>query len=200
MIAILVKVQSECAETAFSMTEILTNSNTIVNIFVNIFVMVGGILGFNYVRQLREKQKNSAFNYLTRLNVRIRNLYALLSTYKNDILNYILPKEDRRELTPEKSIIIPKVINSLAQNAKEILIFLKNEEDQMPAQKGWVKSFNDFVDFLICLEQIESTPSSVLKFNFQHNLNNIHDIIEMIESRQTYLEDEIFKDAKKLLN
>ena len=59
-------------KTVASIPEVLKSIDTLASIIVSIVVIAGGILGFNYIRKLREKQVDSTFSYLTRLSIRLK--------------------------------------------------------------------------------------------------------------------------------
>ena len=187
-----------------SINDILTNINTFTEIIVNIIVIVGGIVGANYVKKQREKQIDSTFSYLTKLNVRMKIFRELLNTYKDEIIERFLPRECRREISPDRIGIVNDRINYLAKLAEETLEFVKSEDGQMPAQKGWISHFNKFIEFLVDCEQLRQP--TYYKWVQTENLeekqesyytevvNNIDKMIEMVNTRQKELEDEIFKD------
>ena len=109
---------------------------------VNIVVTAGGVWGYRYIRNLREKQREATFSYLMRLNVRLKYFYDTLVAYQDEIMERFRPRSKRRGSSVENTIFVEDVINRLAENARETLEFLRNENNQLPAQRGWIKKFN----------------------------------------------------------
>ncbi len=193
-----------------TLNDILSNTNDFLQIVVNIIVILGGILGFNYIIRLREKQLDSIFTYLTRLNIRLKYFRNLLHDYRYEIMDCFLPEGSRREISADRVSLVNHAITDLAKNAKETLIFLKEESNQMPAQKGWIDCFNVFVEFLIDCEKIDQDvyfkwtaydDIQEEKEKYYNNaIDNIDKLIEMVYSRQTKLEHDIFKKNKDRKN
>lgn len=190
-------------ESVMSISDVLAGIDTLVNIIVNIIVIVGGVLGFNYIRKLREKQIDSTFSYLTRLGIRLKYFRELLVTYKDEIMDRFLPEDCRREISADRIYIVSNAIKHLSENAKETLIFLRDADDQMPAQKGWINCFYSFIEFLIDCEQLEqatyfkwmnSVDLEEIKNRYYNNvLGNIDQLLTMLRDRQIELENEMFE-------
>lgn len=190
-------------ETVISIADILATTD----IIVNIIVIIGGILGFNYIRKLREKQVDSTFSYLMRLNVRLKYFYEVLDTYKEEIMDCFVPENCRREISANRIHLVANVIKHLSESAQETLEFLMNENNQMPAQEGWTDHLNLFIEFLIDCEQLNQTVyfkwsdennlDAQKEKYYTDNLKNIEELIEMVKGRQTKLENKIFKVGKK---
>lgn len=198
-------IEIEPALETTSISDILTNVNTIINSCVNIIVFIGGILGLKYINKLRERQSDSVFSYLTRLNVRLRFFKMSLTDYKTEILDQFIPESHRREIGPERVVFIDEVINNFSESAKETLNFLRNENDQMPAQIGWFKCLDTLIEFLNDCEHL--IQNGYYKWNINNDMDsekesyyckhmeNINKLIEMITDRQRQLEIEIFKKS-----
>lgn len=189
-----------------SLNDILSNTNDFLQIIVNIAVILGGILGFSYIKKLRENQIDSTFTYLTRLNIRLKYFQNLLSDYKDEIMDCFLPEGFRREISADRVFLVNHAITDLAKNANETLNFLKEESNQMPAQQGWIDCFNVFVEFLIDCEKIdqdahfkwtahENIQQDKEKY-YDNALSNIKKLINMVHDRQSKLEYDIFKKKK----
>lgn len=176
-------------------------------ILANAIVIVGGILGFNYIWKLRDKQMDSTFSYLTRLNVRLKYFDETLRMYKSDIMDRFIPVNARRETSGDRIPLVEDTIKCLSENAKETLKFLKDENEQMPAQKGWVDHFNCFVEFLLDCERLKH--SSYFKWNtsfdlekekskyYEEHTKNISEILKMVEERRRELEGKLFKKKNR---
>lgn len=183
--------------------DVLTVTDSAVGIVVNVLVIIGGIVGFSYIKKLREKQKDSTFSYLTKLSVRINCIYHIVINNRNDIAERFINISNRRIPCADKIKSTYNAIEILSQNASETLKFLMNEDNQIPAQKGWIKSLNLFVDFLIDCEQLKN-PTFFKWMNGNENQSDIDKYIEkhikcmdrlikMIRKCQIDLENKICK-------
>lgn len=190
---------------ATSIKDVLSNVNTVTDIIVNIIVIAGGILGFKYVKKLREKQMDSIFSYQTRLNVRLKYFHEILVTYKADILDCFFPEAYRREISADRICLVGNTVKHLSEYARDTLKFLRDENNQMPAKKGWSAQLSLFVEFLIDCEQLDQ--SGYFKWLIKDNngiaasehyynqiLNNINELMIMIGESQKIVEEEIFKE------
>lgn len=187
-----------------SVKDALLNVNTTTSILVNIIVIVGGILGFKYVKKLREKQMDSIFSYQTRLNVRLRYFHEVLVTYRVDIIEYFFPEADRRETSADRIGLVRSTVKHLAEYARDTMKFLRDENNQMPAKKGWSKQLNAFIKFLIDCEQLDQPgyfkwlkdENGIIKSQqyYKNVSENIDRLLQMIEDCQEEVEGEIFKE------
>lgn len=186
-------------------SEILEDVDTFFNILVNITVILGGILGLNYIRKLQERQIDSIFSYLTRLNIRLKFFHELLITYKDDIMDRFVPESERREISADRISLVIEAINHLSENANETLKFLMSEDNQMPAQQGWINCFNIFIEFLIDCEHLNQVAyfkwiagddlEEKKQQYYDKNLRNIDNLLDMVYKRQSKLESDIFKKS-----
>lgn len=186
-----------------STSNVITNIDSIVNIVVNILVIYGGILGLQYIKKMREKQVDSTFSYLTKLNIRLKYFYEILSIYGEDIMDRFVPAGCRREIAADRVCVVDETIKRLSSNATETLGFLKNEDNQMPAEVGWTTCFNKFIEFLIDCEQINENNyfkwmvtadlEQKKKKYYDTNLTNIDKLLQMVCTQQCKVEEDIFK-------
>lgn len=189
---------------ATSIKDVLSNVNTVTDIIVNIIVIAGGILGFKYVKKLREKQMDSIFSYQIRLNIRLKYFHEILVTYYADIMDCFFPEADRREISADRSSLVENTVKNLSEYARDTMKFLRDENNQMPAKKGWSGQLNLFVEFLIDCEQLDQSgyfkwlkdENGITKSEYYYKqvLNNINELMEMIEESQKKVEEEIFKE------
>lgn len=189
---------------SLTLVEFLTTTSTVSDIIVNVVVIIGGIMGLNYVKKLREKQKESTFNYLTKLNVRLKYFEITVEEFAYDIKTRLVPKRLRRDTSAEKILTVTNMFTQLTKNAEETLKFLKNENDQMPATRGWVDCFNTFIEFLVDSAKLEQetyskwdtcdNPEEEVDKYISDHLENIRELIRMVHQKQCDLEDELFID------
>lgn len=190
-----------------SIKDVLPSVDTFSNIIVNIVVIAGGILGFNYVRKMREKQFDASFSYLTRINVRLKFFRVMLEEYKDEIMDRFLQKSLRRDISPDRIELVDDAIKLISDNAAETLKFLQDENNQIPAQRGWVKCFNRFIDFLIDCEQLgedsyfkwmdNEHSDDKKEIYYKDTINNIEELLSMVNAQQEKLEIDIFKNDSK---
>ncbi len=191
------------ATTTQTFMDILTVIDSVVEIIVNIFVIIGGICGLNYIKKLREKQSDSVFGYLTKLRVRINCINQIFINNCDDITELFINVSNRRIPSANKIQSTYDAAKVLSKNASETLIFLMNEDDQIPAQKGWTKNLNFFISFLIDCEQLKN-PTFFKWTNRDEHQKEIDNYIEdhikcmnkllkMISKCQTSLEDKLYK-------
>ena len=195
------------AEKAISLADILEGTDIVVNIIVNIVVIIGGILGLNYIIKLKEKQMDSAFSYLTRLNVRIKYFERILNKHEDEIMNRFLIRNCRREASAANDTLVDNTIKLLVDNAQETLKFLRDENNQMPAQKGWTTNINLFINFLMDCEQLKN--DSYFKWVDEEEFNenkekyckdikdSMNSMLNMINNQQIYLENKMFKKSNR---
>lgn len=197
-------------ETATSYGNNLNNIEIISNIVGNVIVIVGGIIGLSYISLLRQKQMDATYNYLARLRTRLLYFKKVFSEYGSDIVDRMKPSPNRRNVGTGRSAIVTTVIKQFSLQAHETIDFLKSEDGQFPAQKGWTECFNTFVCFLMTCEMIQYNEyvyffpddSNPLEENIQienmsqkfyeDNLNNIKTLIKMVDDLQLEQEKKIF--------
>lgn len=193
------------AEMGVFTPNVLENIETFFKIFVDIVVVMGGILGFNYINKLREKQIDSIFSYLTRLNIRLKYFYKSLIDFKDEVMDRFVPESERREISADRVSIVKEAINNLSENANETLGFLMSEDNQIPAKQGWTNCFNTFIEFLMDCGHINNAAyfkwivgddlDKMKQEYYYKNLKNIEKLIKMVYERQSELEEDIFKKS-----
>lgn len=189
--------------------EEMANIESFSNIIVNLIVICGGVIGILYCRQLRDKQMNATFSYLTQLQVRVNKLYNLYSNYGEEIMERYVPKNIRRQDVNAKSSFIDDIIQEFAENAAETLKFLRETGEQMPASREWPFYFSLLLDFLSDAEHLAN-----IQFNkwasdedikqkqeyYKKHKENLNNIIQAIDKRQKYLTNKIFRKRFVLKN
>lgn len=175
------------------------------DIFANVMVSIGGVMGISYIWRAKEKQKEATFGYLTKLNVRLIEIRKILVDFKDEVMDRFIQAEYMRELPGDRISLINDVIKSLSKEAKETLKFIKKEDSQFPAEKGWSERIKKLVNFLADCERIKHRSYYCI---FGENseqvdrekeeyyidaLSNIDELIGMIEKRQEKLESKLFK-------
>ena len=131
-----------------------TNAETVSNIVVNAFVILGGVLGLLYYRKLKEKQMNAAFSYLAQLQVRLKTLQTLYISYEDQIMERFIPETKRRVDADSVSSFINEIIDEFSRTALETLKFLQESQEQMPASKEWTDKYEILIEFLLDAEHL----------------------------------------------
>ena len=190
----------ETVKSGIAWAEMLERVNIGVDILVSIVVAAGGIWGYRYIRNLREKQREATFSYLMRLNVRLKYFHDTLASYPDEIMERFLPRNKRRGSSTDNTVLVEDMIKRLAKNAGETLEFLRNENNQMPAQRGWIEKFNRFVEFLLDFEQIGEegyfkwVDDGEWENSYYSEITKIIDeLLKMALDRQVKLEKKMFR-------
>lgn len=176
------------------------------DIFVNMVVVVGGVMGISYIWRAREKQKEAIFGYLTKLNIRLIELRKTLLDFKAEIMDCFGPADYMREIPGDRIRLIKDVIENFSSEASETLQFIKKEDSQFPAQKGWSKKIEKLVGFLVDCERIQykayfcvsgensGKVDEAKEKYYKDALDNIDDLIKMVGERQEELEKKLFEN------
>lgn len=175
----------------------------VVSISLNIVTGVGIIIGLGYLKTLKDKTYIATFSFWTQFYNRVYELLKWLEDDNNIINNLYSPEakktwENCLAETSDKT-------NEFKDKVKEILIFLKQTPDQMPAYIGWTSDYNylmvffyDIIKYDIC------NPDDCFKFCVPTEINLKNDyckkIIKVmtnmcngIKKRQEIVEKRIYK-------
>lgn len=181
--------------------ENMANIESFSNIIVNLIVICGGVIGILFCRQLRDKQMNATFSYLTQLQVRVNKLYNLYSSYGEQIMDRYVPISMRRQDVNARTPFIEDIIKEFAENAAETLKFLRETGEQMPASREWPSYFKLLLDFLSDAEHLSNvnfnkwaSDGDIMQKEEYYNkhIENLNNIIQAIDKRQEYLTNRIF--------
>ena len=126
----------------------IENINSITKIISNIILIIGGFWGVGFLKGLKEKSINATFGYYTMLKIRINYFLKMLKTYKDELLDRLIPDNDRVELEESTSLFFQDVLDEYSSNAAETLSFLKNSDDQIPTNVEWISNYDSFIEFL----------------------------------------------------
>lgn len=184
--------------------DVLQTVQVFSEIIVNLLLVVTAVVGMSYVLKMRDKQKNTAFSYLSRLHVRLKYYYTALKKYKDEIMERFILEDKRHDVDVSKIDLIDAEISQLAENAQETLAFLKEENDQMPAAADWTEKYNLFVEFLLDCKNLnmssyykwEDGEDSEYQLYYEKHLKNIESMINDIEKCQKDIEKTIFHKWK----
>lgn len=125
--------------------------------------------------KLRIKNYNATFGYYTRLKVRLHKMQTILNKeYKDYILDGFVQEIHRKDINMEQAANINADIEELASNAKETLLFLKKEDEQMPASEDWNQYYNVLLDFLEDCERIVDAKYYKWESDISNNKENYY--------------------------
>lgn len=190
--------------------KIFTHGENITTIILNFFVVIIGLCGARYLYKLKEKRLNATFTYYSRLKVRLQILSFILQENKDEILDRFIPVNNRHEAELNRSGIIRDSIEELVSTANDTILFLKTEEEQMPASIDWSEHYCTLLELLYDCRHIGNENyfkwSSDYKMKqekyYETHLKNLEYMQEKISERQIDLEEKMFKESifKRLYN
>lgn len=180
----------------------LDDIKDIVDIVTSVIMIIIGILGVSFIYNFKQKQLDTTFNFLSRLNVRIKGIKQFFCENKDYIYDdFATPsfQKDDHEFKKKKV----KVISYFSNEINEVISFLKKEENQIPTQIGWTESYNKLIDLLDDFSMYINTnmykwrnETSVNqgKIEYDNRVLIFDDILIDIKNYQIYIE---LKTAKK---
>lgn len=177
---------------------------TIVNILTGLIVSVGGIGGVVFLKKIQEKKLNATFGYLSRLKVRIHFLKNTFDNYQDILLDRLIPVQNRRAVDLSKTPFIDGIIIQFSKTAEETLDFLKNEDNQIPAQDKWTEYYDDLLVFLEDFKNINNAAyykfssndleSDKQTYSYVHS-RNLESMLNSINKCQKELEHKMCKPS-----
>ena len=188
-------------------TDFLNTIDTVISIIVGIISIIGGLLGIFLLKNLREKNLNATLGYFSRLKVRIHSLNSTFESYYTEIFYRFLPENSRPEEDQTKIPFINDIINNFSDEAIDTLLFLKNEDNQMPADSNWMNEFNILLEFLEDMKYIKQPRyykfSTYKHFNensvkdyYEKHSKNLSNILKSIEKHQEKIQDQLYKNKR----
>ena len=183
--------------------DILSTIDKLLTVGLNVILIIGGICGISYLAKLKNKEREAIFGYYTQLKVRIQYLYDIFDKYHDDILSCFIPPQHRKPWDASKAMFIQNIINQFADCASETLLFLKKQDNQVPASLGWSKKYSLFLSFLTDCELIKNKnyykwvndydvyTSKYLKTHKE----NMESMIKDISSKQLEIEEKLYSTS-----
>lgn len=188
-------------------TSIIETTSSVIDIFTGIVLIVGGFWGVAFLKSLKEKSINAIFGYYTMLKVRINFFIKTFNSYKNEILDRLIPEDEREDIEESRSLFIEEIIAKCSKNATETIEFLKNADNQMPIDTEWMDKYGTFLDFLIDMENIQDSMFYKYEFDdeaeyettknnyYNINYNNMNQMLKEIDNKQKYMSEKICKKS-----
>lgn len=188
-------------------TSLLDSIDAIINIAIGIISIIGGLLGIFLLKTLREKNLNATLGYFSRLKVHIHLLKSTFDNYHTEILYRFIPENSRVDSDHTKSSFISDIICNFSNEASDTLTFLKNEDNQMPADNNWMAKYDILLDFLEDMKQIKQCKfykfdmsddfDEIADEYYKKHSENLSNMLKSIENHQNKIQNKLYKKNKK---
>lgn len=180
---------------------IFTNSENIKNIAEVFAAIIGGVCaikGIYWLKGLRDKKIAATFGFWSQLAIKLKMLKKRLESNHNLINNLYSIEAKKSWLNisapPEK-----ESLNEFKGLVEEILSFIKDAPDQMPAYRGWTDDYSKLVDFLDDILYYDvSIPNAMFKFDDPCSVEDRDKHLDDICKILSHLIEEIEKAQKSI--
>lgn len=177
----------------------------ITKIIVNILGVIVGVFGINYLKKLRERNKNATFSYYAKLKVRLHSIQEIFFEHKESILSRFVPESVRHERNPAQVEFDDFIVKKFVQEVLETKAFLSNSEDQFPASDTWIAQYDMLLEFLEDCSKLQvdsyykwaNNDRKVKNEYFNRHNNNLIQMICAITKSQQKMQEKIYKNKKK---
>lgn len=175
------------------------NARKILDFSLELTGIIATILGINYIRDIRQKQREATFSFLSKLRVRLDYLESILKTYKSEFLDSLSRTTD--DEIKDKNPFSQQKMCDLEEWCENTLQFLRDEENQYPAAKGWSAHLCVLIDFLSVCKNIsnkeyyywdDGTNDEEKNAYYNYHVNNIREMTQMISDLQYKMENVLF--------
>ena len=174
------------------------NAKKALDFFLELSAVFVALFGISYIRDIKRKQKESTFSFLSKLGVRLEYLVAVLN--QDEVVFIDALSQNPKGGTEDDSLTQHKLCD-LEGWCENTLHFLRDEENQYPAAKGWSSRIYDLVDFLSICKNIsnkdyyywnDEIKEEEKRLYYTRHKNNIKELSKMISSRQRNAENVFF--------
>lgn len=177
------------------------------DLILNIFVIIGGVIGLRFINKQREKRMEASFGYMSRLSIHIKIIKALFEHYKDELLNQLLEQSIRTPREEFPNCSVEKIISAFESQINKTIEFLMSEDNQMPVYAGWTKKISMFTEFLESYETVFSGDGYIWlddkdKVNqymddfYRDHKKNMEKMLDDIMHYQENIESKIAKKRK----
>ncbi len=131
-------------------TVLFTNSEDIKNIAEVFAAIVGGVCaikGIYWLKGLRDKKIAATFGFWSQLSIKLKMLKKRLENNHN-LINNLYSSEAKESWLNVSAPPEKEPLNEFKGLVVEIVSFIKDAPDQMPAYRGWTDDYSKLVDFL----------------------------------------------------
>lgn len=179
---------------------VLENIGQFFTVANSLLAVVVIIIGLNWLKPLKEKQKAASFTFWSQIYIRLVKISSYIKSNPN-CLFYWYSSTARAEwhgiLAPALNEFLP-----LKTMVEETLSFLQKAEDQMPAYYGWTNDYsnllNNFTDIIvydICLNTKFKFQEVVSYSDYLERHKSIYSLIDLmcekIKTKQISIEYKI---------
>lgn len=188
-------------QTEVSSVNMLEYVDQVLTIANSLFALMVIIIGWSWLKPLKEKQSGASFTFWAQLRIRLIKIQSHLKENSNCL--YYLYNQKARESWSSILAPDPKEFNSLKITVDETLTFLQGAEDQMPPYSGWTDDYTkllyyltDIIVFDICNSKEKFKFTTPVEYSNLLSLqNSICDLIESmcgnIVSKQKSIENKL---------
>ncbi len=186
-------------------TTILTNSDNIKNVAEVFAAIIGGVCairGIYWLKGLRDKKIAATFGFWSQLAIKLKMLKKRLENNHN-LINNLYSSEVKKYWHNISAPPEQEPLDEFKGLVEEILSFIKDAPDQMPAYRGWTDDYSKLVDFLDDILYYDVSVSDAM-FKFEDSCSAedrdkyidatceiVSHLIEEIEKTQKSIEKEL---------
>lgn len=145
--------------------------SSITSIFASIVTGVSLILGLRYIKSLKEKTSAATFSFWTQLSIRI---YEILSRMKQENGAGLLDNLFSQKARIEWPDMAPKIeaVYEFKKKIEDLLDFIENTPDQMPAYVGWTEDYKIIISFFNDIINYDiANPNKLFKYNAEEPID-----------------------------
>ena len=181
--------------------DVLENIGQLFTIANSLLAVVVIIIGLNWLKPLKEKQKAASFTFWSHLYIRLVKISSYIKSSPNCLYYWYSPTVRNGW----HGILAPAQDESdqLKTMVEETLSFLEKAEDQMPAYCGWtddytnlLHNFTDIIVYDICLSNAKFKFQEAISYSvYLERHKSIYDSIDLmcekIKAKQVSIEYKI---------
>lgn len=173
----------------------------ILGILSTFIVLVGGILGINYIHKLKENNLKAIFGYCSKLKVYVRQLKEYFELLGEDFHERMLPQGLRKEVESTHNDSTIALMTIMVNTSRATLDFLKNDDCQFPGSLDWNKKINILLEFLLNCDKIDKQESYIwherdenqyVEYRKKH-MENFQDLIDSIDASIEDVEKRLYR-------
>lgn len=179
----------------------LDSLSTMVGIFLSVITGVSMIFGMRYLKSLKEKKLAASFSFWSQIKLKIIQLLNYMLSNK-EIINNFYSTESR--LRWEEKEVAMQQLEEFKKLTVDIIKYLDETPDQMPAYIGWSNDMLQFIDFLSKVVQYDICKSDSMYLKngivekeerdayYADICNTMQSLIDGIQRGQAELEVNLF--------
>lgn len=166
-------------QTEVSSVNVLEHVDQVLTIANSLLALVVIIIGWSWLKPLKEKQSSASFTFWAQLRIRLIKIRSHLKV-NNKCLYYLYSQKARESwssiLAPD-----PNELNSLKITVDETLTFLQSADDQMPPYFGWTDDYTKLLYYLTDIMVFDiCNPNAKFKFTTPVEYSDLLDLQDSI--------------------